>query len=78
MTIDELFESRGKLRTLIAEARRYIETNERRLAKKQAKLKELEHGLALVQMALEGAEANRQPGAPSIFKGREHGATELI
>jgi hypothetical protein len=76
MNVDELFENREKLRALVAEARLYIETNERRVAKKRAKLKELEHGLAMTQSALDGMEANRQPGAPSIF-GEGCGARSL-
>jgi hypothetical protein len=77
MNVDELFESREKLNALITEAKLYIEINERRVEKKRAKLKELEHGLALTQSALIGTDANRQPGAPSIF-GDGRRAKELI
>jgi hypothetical protein len=69
---------RDQWQTLANNAKLNIEQVQRRLANQTKKLREAEFGLQRAQDALEHIEANRQPGAPSIFAGRRRGATEQV
>jgi hypothetical protein len=78
MTVEELFANRDQWQMLANKAKLNIQQTERRLANQTKKLREAEFGLQRAQDALEHIEANRQPGAPSIFAGRRRGAKEQV
>lgn len=78
MTVEELFANRDQWQALVSKARSNIEACQRRLVNQTKKLREAEFGLQRAQDALEHIEANRQPGAPSIFAGRRRGAKEQV
>jgi len=78
MTVKELFANRDQWQAMADRAKLNIEACQRRLANQTKKLREAEFGLQRAQDALEHIEANRQPGAPSIFAGRGCGAKEQV
>ena len=78
MTVEELFANRDQWQALADRAKLNIEQTQRRLANQTKKLREAAFGLQRAQDALEHIEANRQPGAPSIFAGRRRGAKEQV